>query len=186
MPHATGKCIPTQGPDDRIKDPSVTPNNRPLIIASAVTGVGLSGFFDGIVLHQILRWHHLLSLVPGESMRRMENQILADGLFHVLMYAITATGLYLLWRSRSTGSNANCRSVAGGGLLGFGAWNLTDVGLFHWVLGIHRLRVDVPDPLLYDIAWLAVFGAVPLIAGWLLFRSTPRNGDASGRSAAAF
>jgi uncharacterized membrane protein len=24
-------------------------------------GIGLGGFFDGIVLHQILQWHHMLS-----------------------------------------------------------------------------------------------------------------------------
>ena len=99
----------------------MTSHNRLLIIASAIVGVGLSGFFDGIVLHQVLQWHHLLSLVPGESLRQIENQILADGLFHMLMYLVTATGLYLVWRSRSTGSNANWRSVAGGGLVGFGA-----------------------------------------------------------------
>ncbi|WP_426000432.1 DUF2243 domain-containing protein [Caulobacter sp. DWR1-3-2b1] len=27
--------------------------------------VALCGFFDGILLDQILQWHHLLSLVPG-------------------------------------------------------------------------------------------------------------------------
>src|SRR5687768_8252330 len=31
----------------------------------AVLGFALGGFFDGILLHQILQWHHLLSLVPG-------------------------------------------------------------------------------------------------------------------------
>src|SRR5690606_18965301 len=30
-----------------------------------VLGFALGGFFDGILLHQILQWHHLLSLVPG-------------------------------------------------------------------------------------------------------------------------
>jgi uncharacterized membrane protein len=27
-----------------------------------VLGFGLGGFFDGIILHQVLQWHHLLSL----------------------------------------------------------------------------------------------------------------------------
>ena len=44
----------------------------------------------------------------------------------------------------------------------------------------------MPDPLIYDIVWLALFGAVPLITGFLLLRSTARSDDASGRSAATF
>jgi uncharacterized membrane protein len=30
---------------------------------SVLLGLGLGGFFDGIVLHQILQWHHMLSAV---------------------------------------------------------------------------------------------------------------------------
>ena len=71
-----------------------------LILPTAIIGVGLSGFFDGILLHQVLQWHHLLSLVPGEPFRDIGTQILADGLFHVLMYLVTAVGLWLLWRRR--------------------------------------------------------------------------------------
>mgnify|MGYP006148195481 CR=1 FL=1 len=67
---------------------------------SAVLGVALGGFFDGILLHQVLQWHHLLSLLPGEPFRDIGTQILADGLFHILMYLVTAAGLWLLWRRR--------------------------------------------------------------------------------------
>ena len=66
------------------------PAHRGLILAAGTLGFGLSGFFDGILLHQILQWHHLLSLVPGETMRDIGNQIVADGLFHLFMYAIAA------------------------------------------------------------------------------------------------
>ncbi len=33
---------------------------HPLFIARDILGLGLGGFFDGIVLHQILQWHHLI------------------------------------------------------------------------------------------------------------------------------
>jgi uncharacterized membrane protein len=157
---------------------------RRVIIAAAVTGVGLSGFFDGILLHQVLQWHHLLSLVPGETWRSIENQILADGLFHVLMYGVTAAGLVMLWRARRelSGGEVGARHVGGGFLLGFGAWNLVDVGLFHWVLGIHRIRVDVPEPLAYDLGWLGVLGIVPLAIGWRLLRA---GGSGEARRSAA-
>jgi uncharacterized membrane protein len=153
-----------------------------LIASAAIIGVGLSGFFDGILLHQILQWHHLLSLVPGETFRDLEVQILADGAFHVLMYLITALGLWLLWRRRRALARTGWRTVAGGGLLGFGIWNIVDVGVFHWILGIHRIRIDVPDPMLYDVAWILILGALPALAAWLLLRHgrSGRHGAAAG------
>ena len=158
-------------------------DGRRVVTAAAVTGIGLSGFFDGILLHQVLQWHHLLSLVPGAALRSIGNQIFADGLFHVAMYVVTLVGLFLLWRARSSLASGSLgwRSVTGGGLLGFGIWNVIDVGFFHWILGIHRIRVDVPDPMLYDVSWLALLGLVPLFVGWLLLRS----GGAEGRAGAA-
>jgi len=159
-------------------------SHRNAVVAAAVTGVGLSGFFDGILLHQVLQWHHLLSLVPGEALRDIRNQILADGLFHVLMYAVTATGLAMLWRARRqlTGGEAGWRAILGGFLLGFGIWNLIDVGFFHWILGIHRIRVNVPNPMAYDLGWLAVLGLLPLAAGWLILRKRDEGGG--GRATA--
>lgn len=163
----------------------VTESARRVITAAAVSGVGLSGFFDGILLHQVLQWHHLLSLVPGETWRSIENQILADGLFHVLMYGVTALGLFLLWRARQdlNKDKAGARHVGGGFLLGFGIWNIIDVGFFHWILGIHRIRVDVPEPLIYDVGWLALLGLVPLAIAWLLLKVGGRG--PGGRKAAA-
>ena len=72
----------------------------------AVLGFALGGFFDGILLHQILQWHHLLSLVPGIDDLRM--QVLWDGWFHALMYVIALAGLAGLWRlhRRGAGSGA--------------------------------------------------------------------------------
>ncbi|WP_376097658.1 DUF2243 domain-containing protein [Roseomonas sp. CCTCC AB2023176] len=71
-----------------------------LLLAGGVIGFALGGFFDGILLHQVLQWHHFLSLVQGAALRQIGNQILADGLFHVAVYAIAAVGLVLLWRAR--------------------------------------------------------------------------------------
>jgi uncharacterized membrane protein len=150
--------------DDRSPTQAGSPN-----IAAGVLGFALGGFIDGILLHQVLQWHHLLSLVEGESLRDLRTQILADGLFHVLMYVITLVGLWLLWRSRGavTGRRGDLRIVASA-LLGFGIWQLVDVVGFHWVMGIHRIRVDVPNPLVWDIGWLIVFALPSLAAAWWL------------------
>jgi uncharacterized membrane protein len=155
-----------------------------ILWATGVLGFGLGGFFDGILLHQVLQWHHLLSLVPGEAFQDLGTQILADGLFHVLMYVVTAAGLWLLWRRREGLAEGDWRTVLGGTLLGFGLWNVVDVGFFHWILGIHRIRVDVPDPLTYDVGWLVTFALVPLLAAWALLRRSG-SGHGGGRSAAA-
>ncbi len=161
-------------------------------VAAGVLGFALGGFFDGILLHQVLQWHHFLSLVPGEALRDIRAQILADGMFHVAVYAITALGLWLLWRARGGLGAADGRRLFGTALLGFGIWQLVDVVGFHWVVGIHRIRVDVPNPLLWDLGWLAVIGLPPLLAGLWLRRSaaaggpsSPGGGGGHGRAAAA-
>jgi uncharacterized membrane protein len=144
---------------------------------AAVLGFALGGFFDGILLHQILQWHHLLSLVPGVDSLRL--QVLWDGWFHALMYLIAAAGLWGLWRSRGTCEPVSGAVLAGAVLLGFGLWHAVDAVLSHWVLGIHRVRLDSADPLLWDIGWLAAFGLVPVLAGWRLLRG---GGPPLGRS----
>ena len=78
-------------------------------IASFTIGVALSGFFDGIILHQVLQWHHLLSLVPGEAFRDLRTQILFDGLFHVCVYMVAALGLWFMWRARGDLSRPGSR-----------------------------------------------------------------------------
>jgi hypothetical protein len=45
--------------------------------------------------------------------------------------------------------------------------------------------VDSPNPLFWDLLWLAVFGIVPLVAGWRVLRRPPRDGDAARGTAAA-
>jgi uncharacterized membrane protein len=160
---------------------------RRLLLAGGVLGIALGGFFDGILLHQILQWHHFLSLVPGEALRDLKNQIIADGAFHVLMYAIATVGLVLLWRARSGLGEAGAgRRLLGSVLLGFGVWQFVDVVVFHWLIGIHRIRVDVADPLPWDIGWMAVFGLPAVLAGWWVYRRSGRGEPPRmGRAAAA-
>ena len=143
---------------------------------TVVLGFALGGFFDGILLHQVLQWHHLLSLVPG--LDDLRQQILWDGYFHVLMYALAAAGLWGLWRAHRRAAAAPGGWVLLAAVaLGFGVWNVADAVLFHWILGIHRIRLDTANPLAWDLAWLAVFGLAPLVVGVVLRRrpSGPAN-----------
>ncbi|HEX8414629.1 MAG TPA: DUF2243 domain-containing protein, partial [Sphingomicrobium sp.] len=113
----------------------------------------------------------------------LRTQVLADGLFHVFVYMLTALGLGLLWRARGQLDQPGARRlVAGGVLLGFGAWNMVDVGLFHWVLGIHRIRLNVENPMLYDVGWFAILGVLVALAGWAVLR---RGGGSTGKGHSA-
>lgn len=139
---------------------------RRLAWAGILIGFSLGGFFDGILLHQVLQWHHLLSGV--EAVRDLRTQVMADGLFHALMYLLGAIGLWMLYRSRKALTGNLLADV----LIGFGAWHVVDAVASHWLTGIHRIRMDAAEPLLWDIGWLAVFGLPPLVAGLLMNRRT--------------
>ena len=147
-------------------------------------GFGLGGFFDGILLHQILQWHHLLSALEGERFRDIRVQILADGAFHALMYVIAAIGLLFLWRARHEFSALGAdRLLFANVLIGFGVWHLIDGVFSHLVTGIHRIRMDLASPLFWDLLWLVVFGVVPLLIGWLMRRNPPSQGPGGRISA---
>lgn len=133
--------------------------------AGYLLGFAAGGFFDGILLHQILQWHHLLSGLGGG----MRFQVLADGYFHALMYAVAALGLWRLLRRPAPST----RRLVGRILVGFGVWHGVDAVLSHWILQIHRIRMDVGAPLVWDLGWLAVFGIAPLLVGICLLRSGP-------------
>ena len=141
--------------------------HSPWIRWSAALGLALGGFFDGILLHQILQWHHLLSLVPG--MEDLRLQILWDGWFHALMYVLAALALIGLWRGRARAAGPG--ATLGALLAGFGAWHVLDAILSHWLLGIHRIRLDSAYPLAWDLGWFLGLGLLPILLGrWIAGR----------------
>jgi uncharacterized membrane protein len=150
--------------------------------AIVLLGIGLGGFFDGIVLHQILQWHHLLSAhLPADSVRNLEINTLADGLFHAATWVCTAAGLVLLWGSMRDGGTLAWRRLFGGLLAGWGGFNLVEGVVDHHVLQIHHVRPG-PDQLLWDLAFLG-WGAVMLVAGVVLLRPGASRRTASDRVA---
>jgi uncharacterized membrane protein len=167
----------------RQSDAAAIPALRTLAWAGFLLGFGMGGFFDGILLHQVLQWHHLLSLVPGEPFRDIKTQILADGLFHVLMYLLAALGLWKLWKAREVVASGD-RALLASSALGFGVWNIVDAVVFHWILEIHHIRLDT-NPLFWDLLWFFVFGvAFVLLAWWLQRGSGPVGGKASAATLA--
>jgi uncharacterized membrane protein len=141
-------------------------------------GVGLGGFVDGIVLHQILQWHHLLSDhgdYPTTTVAGLEANTLADGLFHAATWLAVVAGLWLLWRRlRGPGERLAGRVLVGWMLVGWGAFNLVEGIVDHHLLGLHHLR-ETGNVLAWDLAFLG-FGAALVVAGALTARSVARSG----------
>ena len=144
------------------------------VSAGILFGLGLGGFFDGIVLHQILQWHHMLTSAgyPADSIENLEVNTFWDGLFHASTYICTALGLYLLWRySRRNHIRWSGKLLPGALLMGFGIFNLAEGIVDHHLLAIHHVNETVPREqwIYWDLGFL-VWGAIMLIVGWILLR----------------
>lgn len=166
---------------ERVQDASTTPTVRPVVIAGVVLGVGMGGFIDGIVLHQVLQWHHMLSAwdhthYPMDTVHGLEVNTLWDGIFHSSTWVATAIGLALLWWAAGVpGIRWSPLSLTGAMALGWGGFNLVEGLVDHHILRLHHVRDDLGGPLSWDIAFLA-FGAALMVTGWLAIRAASNRG----------
>lgn len=149
-------------------------------LPGTLLGIGLGGFVDGILLHQVLQWHHMLSSTdtdnvgmgeqPTDTVSGLEVNTLWDGFFHAFTWLSVLVGLALLY-SRVTQSNGRAwgaRKLWGWVLVGWGLFNLVEGSVNHHVLGIHHVRSGEYQTW-YDVGFLAL-GALLVGTGWLLQR----------------
>lgn len=158
------------------------------ISAGVLFGLGLGGFFDGIVLHQVLQWHHMLTCAgfPADSVANLEINTLADGLFHASTYAFVAAGLVVLWRAaRREHVRWSGKMLLGTLLMGFGLFNVVEGVVDHHLLGLHHVNETVPPEqwIWWDLAFL-LWGAAMLGGGWFLLRAGRRETPAEVAGAA--
>jgi uncharacterized membrane protein len=142
------------------------PRHRGALIAAGVLlGSGLGGFFDGILLHQILQWHNMLSSkVSPIDLVRMKYNMLWDGLFHAFAWLITVLGLSLLWRAgRRSDVPWSTRTFLGSLALGWGLFNLIEGVIDHQLLGLHHVHPG-ENQLGWDLGFLGL-GVLLGIAG---------------------
>lgn len=138
--------------------------------AAVLFGIGLGGFLDGIVLHQIAHWHQMLSaVVPPESVDAMKRNMVADGWFHMATWLITFAALLLLLRAAAqTGPWPATRTFLGYMLIGWGGFNLAEGVVNHHVLELHHVR-DLPAHVpAYDWLFLLIGGVGLILAGLAL------------------
>jgi uncharacterized membrane protein len=147
--------------------------------AGIFLGLGLGGFFDGIVLHQLLQWHHMASSAgyPPDSVENLQFNVHLDGLFHATTYVFVLIGLILLWRTaHRTHVRWSGKLLAGSLLMGFGLFNVVEGLVDHHLLGLHHVNETVPQAqwIYWDIGFL-VWGAAMLVGGWALWRAGKRE-----------
>nr|USU31238.1 DUF2243 domain-containing protein [Methylobacterium sp. OTU13CASTA1] len=142
--------------------------------AAILFGLGIGGFFDGIVLHQVLQWHHMLTSAgyPPDSVANLQINTLWDGLFHASTYLFVFGGLVVLWRhARRNHLRWSGWLLPGGILMGFGLFNLAEGTINHHLLGLHHVNETVPRAqwIYWDLGFL-IWGGAMLIGGWIMLR----------------
>ena len=165
-------------------DGSVEREERRFTTGGILLGIGFGGFVDGIVLHQLLQWHHMLTSTgdhPATTVAGLEANTLWDGLFHVSTWIAAFVGILVLTQAMRAGYRATARQQFGLLMIGWGAFNLVEGIVDHHILTIHHVRDDVGAPLGWDLAFLAL-GAVLVAGGFALKRA----GEAATRRSLRF
>ncbi|MFF9525082.1 DUF2243 domain-containing protein [Streptomyces achromogenes] len=157
-----------------------------LRLPGILLGVGLGGFVDGILLHQLLQWHHMLTSTDHDrigvkyydpkSVSGLEMNTVWDGVFHTVCWLAVLSGLAVLYARVTTHRRRvwTSRVLWGWILAGWGLFNLVEGLLDHQILGIHHVRGGSYQAW-WDVAFL-VLGAL-LVAGGLLLGRGGRSFD---------
>jgi uncharacterized membrane protein len=147
----------------------------PLVAAGVLLGAGLGGFADGILFHQILQWHNMLSArIPPDNLVDAKINMFWDGMFHAAVWLMTVLGVSMLFRAGRRADVAwSGRVLSGGALLGWGLFNLIEGLIDHQLLQLHHVVDSAVDPAPADMAFLA-FGALLIAVGLALLRSPVR------------
>lgn len=130
----------------------------------------MGGFVDGIVFHQILQLHNMLTGVrPNVTLADAEINMFWDGLFHALTWLMTAIGLALLFHAgKEREVFWSGKALLGSMLMGWGLFNFVEGIIDHHVLGIHHV-VESRGLSLYDYAFL-LSGVVFILVGVRMIR----------------
>ena len=148
------------------------PNVTRSITSGALMGVGVAGFLDETIFHQLLHWHHFYDKGSADA------GLVSDGVFHAGSWICIVAGIFLfadLQRRRTTVP----KRLWAGALIGWGGFQLYDGLIQHKVFGLHQIRYHV-DVLPYDLAW-DIAGGIGLLLGLVLL-SGPA-GSVGGRAA---
>lgn len=158
---------------DEVIDKVSKATRRPLIAAGILMGAGLGGFLDGIMLHQILQWHNMMSSrIPPDTLVAAKINMAWDGIFHAGVWVLTIIGLAFLWGAgKRRDVPWSGRTFLGSMIFGFGLFNFVEGLMNHQLLGIHHVREYTDNKMPWDLGFLVIGGIALLGVGWLMIRS---------------
>jgi uncharacterized membrane protein len=153
------------------------PSPVPLTTASMVLGIGMGGFIDGIVLHQILQVHEMLSnRVAATDYTGKSINMFWDGIFHFFCLIVVLVGIVLMWKLLSAKNvDRSGRLLAGGLLLGWGLFNIVEGIIDHHILKLHNVIELSANHDLGNYAFLGI-SVLMLIGGYALAHKGNRSG----------
>ena len=145
---------------------------KPLTAAGTVIGIGLGGFVDGILFHQILQIHNMLSArIATDTLVGAKINMVWDGLFDAVDWTATAIGIVMLWRAvKRAEVLLSGRALFGSTLLGWGLFNLVEGVIDHHLLQLHHVYERAGQST-WDWLFLT-FGAALVATGWLMIRDS--------------
>lgn len=133
----------------------LAPKGRMLVGGSLLLGSGLGAFFDGIVFHQILQWHAMISnrLPPLELVASKVNMFW-DGMFHLYCWIAVVVALAILVRELPKTAYPFARDVvAGSAIGGWGLFNVVEGLIDHHIAKFHHVHPGI-NQLAWDIGFL--------------------------------
>ncbi len=160
-------------------------NPRPLISSGILLGAGLGGFVDGILFHQILQMHSMLSgRLPVTDLISAKVNMAWDGYFHASAWLMTVLGLAALFKAGKRHDVPwSGFMLTGSMLLGWGLFNLVEGTLDHLILGIHHVDEYSLNHAPADLSFLLA-GFLLCGTGWKLIGLGSRTMSARGEEGA--
>ncbi|MCW3079443.1 MAG: hypothetical protein JWR87_873 [Segetibacter sp.] len=148
----------------------------PLTTASMVLGIGLGGFADGIVLHQILQWHEMLSnRVAVTNLIGKSVNMFWDGIFHFFCLIVVLVGVALMWKLlKRNDINNSGKLLTGGLILGWGVFNIVEGVIDHQLLKLHNVMEQSPNHHVANFSFLGI-SVIMLITGYALVNSESKQ-----------
>ncbi|MFW5967976.1 MAG: DUF2243 domain-containing protein [Persicimonas sp.] len=149
------------------------------LVGAIFLGLGFGGFFDGIVFHHLLQWHHMLSsVVPPDSMEAMRTNMRWDGYFHAFSLLMVLLGTFIVYSAgRKRYPLPSSRWLSGWLIFGWGLFNLVEGILNHHILQIHTVRYqnDVlggEPSLAWALTFLILGGVGLMLLGYAIARTS--------------
>ncbi len=130
----------------------------PLLGAGSLIGLGMGSFLNGIIFHQILQLHSMVSgKVYPDTIEKMEINMFWDGVFHLFTWLTIALGLGLLWKSfLNPYSPRSTPAFSGSLIMGWGLFNVVEGTINHILLGVHHLVEKAPleEKIFWDMLFI--------------------------------